>query len=205
MKFPAIALVCGAFALVGCSSLGTNPNTSQNTGQANSEVEQSVKNKLAADPKTANANIDVRANTEKNQITLSGTVYSEEARLEAVNDAKNAQPGAAVIDQIQVRPGEIPKSAYTGDMAQRAREQAKATGDKLGKSLDDAWIYTKIESRLYVDTGAHARTVHVDVVNGMVTLRGTVNSPEAKAEAVRIAMDTGGVKKVNNELRVTAS
>jgi osmotically-inducible protein OsmY len=205
MKFSAIALICGASALVGCSSVCTSLNTHQNTAQANSEAEQSVKNKLAADPKTANANIDVRANTENNQITLSGTVYSEEARLEAVNDAKNAQPGAAMIDQIQVRPAEIPKSAYTSQMAQLAREQAKATGDKLGESLDDAWIYTKIESRLYVDTGAHARTVHVDVVNGMVTLRGTVNSPEAKAEAVRIAMDTGGVKKVSNELRVTAS
>jgi osmotically-inducible protein OsmY len=46
--------------------------------------------------------------------------------------------------------------------------------------------------------------MNIDVVNGVVTLRGIVDSPDAKAEASRIAMDTDGVKKVNNLLRVRA-
>jgi osmotically-inducible protein OsmY len=204
MRILTTVAVSAAIVLVGCSNTSTNANTSQNAAQANSDLEQSVKTKLAADPKTADAKIDVSANTDQNQITLSGTVYSEEARNEAVNDTKDAKPGAVITDKIEVKPSEIPKNAYTEDMAQKAREQAKAAGDKLGASLNDAWIHTKIAGKLLVDTGAHARTVNIDVVSGVVTLRGTVNSPEAKAEAARIAMDTDGVKKVNNFLRVRA-
>jgi osmotically-inducible protein OsmY len=204
MRILTTVAVSAAIVLVGCSNTSTNANTSQNAAQTNSDLEQSVKTKLAADPKTADAKIDVSANTDQNQITLSGTVYSEETRNQAVNDTKDAKPGAAIIDKIEVKPSEIPKSAYTENMAQKAREQARAAGDKLGASLDDAWIHSKIAGKLIVDTGAHARTVNIDVVSGVVTLRGTVNSPEAKAEAARIAMDTDGVKKVNNFLRVRA-
>ncbi|HEY7336917.1 MAG TPA: BON domain-containing protein [Bryobacteraceae bacterium] len=204
MRILTTIAVSAAMALVGCSSTNTNANTSQNTGQSNSDLEQSIKNKLAADPKTADTKLDVSANSDKNQITLSGTVYSEEARTQAVNDAKDAKPGADVVDKIDVKPGEIPKSAYTEDMARQTRDAAKATGDRLGTSLDDAWIHTKIASKLIADTNTPSRKINIDVVNGMVTLRGTVDSPEAKAEASHVAMDTDGVKKVNNQLRVRA-
>jgi hypothetical protein len=56
-------------------------------------VEQSIKSKLASDPKMADTKIDVSADTGKNQVTLSGTVYSEAARTEAVNFAKDAKLG----------------------------------------------------------------------------------------------------------------
>jgi hypothetical protein len=39
-------------------------------------------------------------------------------------------------------------------------------------------------------------------VNGEVTLRGQVDTAEAKTEAERMAKDTDGVKKVVNQLKV---
>jgi osmotically-inducible protein OsmY len=43
------------------------------------------------------------------------------------------------------------------------------------------------------------------VVNGEVTLRGTVDTAEAKTEADRVAKETDGVKKVVNQLKVIPS
>ena len=200
---PTIAL-SAAIASVGCTTTGTNANTSQNTRQNSSDWEQSIKSKLASDPKIAKRKIDVSADPGKNQVTLSGTVYSKAERMEAINDAKAARPGVEVVDNIELKPREIPKRAYTGKMANHEHERSKANGDKLGSSLEDARIHTKIDSKLIADTKVTPRRIKIDVVNGVVTLRGTVDSPEAKAKASSMAMRTVGVKKVNNLLRVRA-
>jgi osmotically-inducible protein OsmY len=197
--------VSTALGLVGCSTSSTsaNNNTNPNPGVSNSDLEQNVKSKLAADPQTASANLGVSADASKNQVTLSGTLYSESARTEAINDAKAAQPGLDVVDKIEVKPGEIPRSAYTDDMAREAREQAQTRGDKIGTSVEDAWIHTKIESKLVTNSETPARDIHIDVQNGVVTLRGTVGVASQKADAGRIAKDTDGVKRVNNLLHVS--
>ena len=200
---PTIAL-SAAIASVGCTTTGTNANTSQNTRQNSSDWEQSIKSKLASDPKIAKRKIDVSADPGKNQVTLSGTVYSKAERMEAINDAKAARPGVEVVDNIKLKPREIPKRAYTGKMANHEHERSKANGDKLGSSLEDARIHTKIDSKLIADTKVTPRRIKIDVVNGVVTLRGTVDSPEAKAKASSMAMRTVGVKKVNNLLTVRA-
>ena len=199
---PTIAL-SAAIASVGCTTTGTNANTSQNTGQNSLEWEQSIKSKLASDPKIAKRKIDVSADAGKNQVTLSGTVYSKAERMEAISDAKVARPGVEVVDNIELKPREISKSACTGKIANREHERAKANADGLGNSLD-ARIHTKIDSKLIADTKVTPRRIKIDVVNGVVTLRGTVDSSEAKAKASTMAMRTVGVKKVNNLLTVRA-
>ena len=50
-------------------------------------------------------------------------------------------------------------------------------------SLNDAWIHTKITSKLISDKDTPARKINIDVVDGIVTLRGEVNSAAAKSEA----------------------
>src|SRR5215469_17161869 len=104
---PTIAL-SAAIASVGCTTTGTD---AQNNRHNSADWEQSIKSKLASDPKTAKRKIDVSADASKNQVTLSGTVYSKRERLEAINDAKAARPGVEVVDKIEVKPREIPKRA----------------------------------------------------------------------------------------------
>ncbi|HYK58809.1 MAG TPA: BON domain-containing protein [Bryobacteraceae bacterium] len=204
MRILSSVALSAAIALVGCSQAGTNASTTQGSTQSNADWEQSVKNKLATDSAVTGTNIDVTANADRNEITLTGTVYSEPMRSAAVNAAKEARPGAEVIDKLDVKPGEVPRNLYTEDMAKQTREQAKAAGDKLGASLDDAWIHTKIAAKLIANSATPSRNINIDVVNGVVTMRGIVDSPDVKAEASRVAMDTDGVKKVNNLLRVRA-
>jgi osmotically-inducible protein OsmY len=192
--------VTAALGLVGCSTSSSSANTNQTPKLSNSDLEQNVKSKLATDPQTAK--LDVSAAANKNQVTLSGTVYSESERTAAVNDAKAAQPGLDVVDKIEVKPGDIPRSDYTDDMARQAREEARTRGDKVGSSVEDAWIHTKIASKLITNSATPARDIHIDVLNGVVTLRGTVGAASQKADAGRTAKDTDGVKRVNNLLRV---
>jgi len=196
----AATLSIALLALAGCS----NTSTQANAGKKSSDLEQAVKNELATNPDLAN-NISVSADAEKNEVTLSGTVPTEELRSQALSLAKTTQSNLSVVDKVEVKPPEIARSQYTEDMARRARENAKAAGDKLGKSLDDAWIHTKISSQLIGNSVTSARKVNIDVNDDVVTLRGEVDSPQAKADAGRIATDTDGVKRVNNLLKVAPS
>jgi len=59
-------------------------------------------------------------------------------------------------------------------------------------------------AKLIGDTKTPERNINVDVVEGAVTLRGNVDTAEAKAEAERVAKETEGVKKVTNQLKVVA-
>lgn len=94
---------------------------------------------------------------------------------------------------------------YTEKQAAEARDRAKQAGDTIGDTLDDAWIHTKIVAQLIADADTPERKINVDVVNNAVTLRGNVDTAEAKAEAERIAKETEGVKSVTNQLKVMAA
>ena len=81
----------------------TEPNRTTQ-GMSGSELEQAVKAKLQSDEQLRNASIDVSADAEKNAVTLSGTVASEDARSKAVELAKSAHSGVTVNDKIEVKP-----------------------------------------------------------------------------------------------------
>src|SRR5205085_8707141 len=133
------------------------------------------------------ANLDVEANATTNQVTLSGTVDSQGVRTKAVDLAKNTQTGLMVTDKINVKSGEMSRTDYTEDLAKQARDKAKAAGDKIGDTLDDAWIHTKIVAKLLTNSNTPESKINVDVVNNVVTLRGTVDTAAQKTEAESVA------------------
>jgi len=196
--FTCIFIAGLVLALAGCS----NPTTTKSATSSNADLEQLVKAQLSADQQLGPAAINVSADADKNQVTLSGTVWTEAMRSQAVNLAQATRPGLTVVDKIDVNPAELPKTAYTDTMSQEARQKAEAAGEKIGKSLDDAWVHTKIVAKLIGNDQTQARKINVDVVDQVVTLRGEVESPRAKEEASRIALNTEGVKRVTNLLKV---
>ena len=189
-----IASIVGLL-LYGCSTNGTNSAASSNF-----EMEQSIKAQFSADPQLQGIGVDARA--DKNEVTLSGTVPTEDLRTKAVDLAKNGRPNLVVTDKIDVQPNQVARSEYTEEMARAAREKAKEFGDKIGNSLDDAWIHTKIKAKLIDNPDTPSRKINIDVVNQVVTLHGQVETVAAKDEAERTAKQTEGVKRVNNLLKV---
>src|SRR2546421_1089901 len=118
-----------------------------------------------------------------------------------MNSNANANANAGTVTTRTV-PTATPTPRYSEEQAREERERAKVNKETIGQSLDDAWIHTKIVAKLISDTQTPERKINVDVVDGEVTLRGQVDTAEAKTEAERLAKETDGVKKVVNQLKV---
>lgn len=83
---------------------GTAAPKSADSKMSNSDLEKAVKTKLSADEQLRTANLDVDANADKNEITISGTVQSQDHRNKAIELAKSAHSGVTVNDKIDVKP-----------------------------------------------------------------------------------------------------
>jgi hyperosmotically inducible periplasmic protein len=200
MRIAIPLLVVGLLGSVACSNSGTRVTSAASL--TDSDLKHMVESKLATDPQLTQ--IDVNADAARNQVTLSGSAPSAQARDEAVDMAKSANSNPNVVDNIEVKQQELSRNDYTDDMARETREKAEAVGDKIGQSADDAWIYTKIEAKLATNSTTPAHKINVDVSKKVVTLRGNVDSSVAKQEAGRIAQETDGVKQVRNLLKVAS-
>jgi len=179
----------------------TEPASKTSATMTDSEMEDKIKTKVNSDAQLKAADLSVDADAEKNEATISGTVATQVLRTKAVALAKEASSGLILTDKIVVKPRELTREEYTEEHAREERERATGTGEKIGASLDDAWIHMKIVAKLIGNTETPERKINADVVNNVVTLRGTVETAEQKAEAERVAKDTEGVKRVVNQLK----
>ena len=83
---------------------GTAASPGADTKMSDSDLEKAVKAKLSADEQLKTAKLDVDANASKNEVTISGTVSSQDHRSKAVELAKSAHSGVTVNDKIDVKP-----------------------------------------------------------------------------------------------------
>jgi hyperosmotically inducible protein len=72
-------------------------------------------------------------------------------------------------------------------------------------SMPDAWITTKVKSTLLTTDGVSAAKVHVDTIDGLVTLYGSVPTAAEKAKAEQAARSVEGMRDVRNLLQVVST
>jgi osmotically-inducible protein OsmY len=99
---------------------------------------------------------------------------------------------------ILAAPASVMAQSTTDKMEQKAKGAAQAT--KTG--ISDSWLTAKTKIALYGDDRIKGGQVSVETVNGAVSLRGKVDSDDAKAAAASVAQAVEGVKSVRNDLRV---
>jgi len=77
-------------------------------------------------------------------------------------------------------------------------------GAALAKEKDtsDDAIYDNVRRKLASDPDVKGGGLQVDVKQGAVTLRGTVEEQKQKDKAARLAKKIAGVKSVDNQLQV---
>jgi len=109
--------------------------------------------------------------------------------------------------------GGADKTAHAAD---KAGEKTKETTEKAGKKTDeavsgepkatapasDASVTAAVKSKLLGDSKTPGMKVDVDTVDGVVTLSGEVPTAAAHVEALRLARETKGVKRVVDKITV---
>jgi hyperosmotically inducible periplasmic protein len=84
-------------------------------------------------------------------------------------------------------------------------EERAGNRREVSKSAAGAALTTKVKSALASESGLSTMTnIDVDSADGVVTLKGKVDSAEAKKKAEEVAKKVSGVKSVKNQLRVEA-
>ena len=196
------------------------------TTMTDAEITSAVKSKLLADSTVGGLKLDV--DTEHGVVTLSGPVHSAAERAQAVKLAHETKGVKSVKNNLKLdtagTTGRTDKDdkvkAEAKEDAAKAKEKTKDAGEKTKdvskeaaqktkdaavKTKDvtaDAAITSEVKTKLLGDTKVGGLKIDVDTKDNVVTLTGTVSSAAEKAEAIRLAKTTTGVKSVVDKLVV---
>lgn len=86
----------------------------------------------------------------------------------------------------------------------KMKDKTKSTTEEAKTAVSDSWITSKTKIALYSDERVKGTQIHVDTKDGVVHLRGKVDSAEAKTAAADVAKGIDGAKSVKNDLQVVA-
>src|SRR5215469_16741848 len=126
--------------------------------------------------------VRVTQDRDKNVVTLTGTVPTDDDKGRAESTAKSQAGSAVVADEIGVRP--------KGD---------EGTARKVDSDVDSG-IEKNLDAMLVEHKMNHA--VRYDVKNEVVTLKGSVPSRAQRSSLENLAQQVPNVKQVVNELEV---
>jgi hyperosmotically inducible protein len=103
------------------------------------------------------------------------------------------------------RLGPTSARANPPDVAAEARDlgaQAKRKLDEVGHELKDAKVTASVKTALGLNRNLRSYSINVSTENGVVTLRGKVDSEDARARAQAVAAEVPDVQRVVNEIQV---
>ena len=200
------------------------------TTLTDAEITSAVKTKLLADTTVGGLKLDV--DTEHGVVTLSGPVHSAAERAQALKLARETKGVKSVKNNLKLEAAgttgrtdkddkvKVEVKDDTKETAAKVKEKSKEAGEKTkevskdaAQKTKDAAVKTKdvtvdaeitsaVKTKLLADTQVGGLKIDVDTKDNVVTLTGTVNSAAEKAEALRLAKTTAGVKSVVDKLVV---
>jgi osmotically-inducible protein OsmY len=95
----------------------------------------------------------------------------------------------------------VNRADYDKNRADYEKDKGSST---IGQGANDSWIWFKTKSALATTDDLRDSTINVDVVNDVITLKGTVATAAEKTKAESVAKGIEGQKGVKNELKVQA-
>ena len=127
-----------------------------------------------------------------------------------VDTARNSVTGAAerVKSAVQNKVGEIRTEDIKRELEKGGmvvREKITKAGAAISDATADARTTATIKGKLLKEPGLSSLSISVDTTDGLVTLSGTARSHDEIAKAVRLALETEGVRKVVSTLQVRAA
>jgi osmotically-inducible protein OsmY len=88
--------------------------------------------------------------------------------------------------------------AETTQDAERAAEQVKNVAEEAGEKLADSWLTAKIQAQFFVDDDIKSRYINVGSRDGVVKLKGFVDSDDTRRQVLEITRNTDGVTEIDD-------
>jgi hyperosmotically inducible protein len=109
--------------------------------------------------------------------------------------------GALVFASVAIvaAPASVMAAGSTTD---KMEQKAKGAAQDAKTGITDSWVTAKTKIALFADERVKGGQVSVETVNGVVSLRGKVDSDDAKGAAASVAQAVEHVKSVRNDLQV---
>jgi hyperosmotically inducible protein len=152
------------------------------------EIRVAILEALAHSREIGGKNIEVKV--ENRSVTLSGSVETPTQRSGAEQIARAVDGVAGVTNNLAVT------------NPQAASEPPAASVTPADSNAD---LAKRVEVELYLTKAFNTLTIQIRAEDGAVTLAGTVRSRAEQLLAERVAQSVAGVKKVTNEMKVTAA
>jgi len=163
-----------------CNNMKSPTAAKNDTAAGAAKVDDSqIKDNL----KQANlSDVKVSVDNDKKVVTLSGDVKSDSAKQQAEDIARSNANGYVVANEVGVRPDNSPN--------------AKKVDSNTDDSIKAKWKAMEAQNNW---GNQHIRT---SVKNGVLTLKGDVDTPAQREQVERSAAKIDGVQQVVNELSV---
>lgn len=129
--------------------------------------------------------LDINVDTRNGIVTLNGKVDTDTEAQLAEQIARNTGDVLGVKNNL----GISGKQVSTEDKIARKSREA-------GQQINDSWITTKVKAALMYNRNVDGSDIDVDTKNGVVRLRGKIDSDFEREQAVSIASGIKGVKNV---------
>ncbi len=111
--------------------------------------------------------------------------------------------GDALGDKL--RSWRLDRESITNELAKSGRvirDRASEAGKAIKDATADARVTAAIKAKYLRDSDLSAWGIHVSTTDGVVTISGTVSSPELIGKAMGLALDTDGAQQVISTLQV---
>lgn len=128
---------------------------------------------------------DIQVDSESGIVTIDGAVPSEVQHDLALQIARDLGAVSEVKDQLKVDPS-----------------QSTTLENDLFRTVEDANITTRVQLQLLWNSQTGGLDIDVDTNDGVVALKGTAGSAAERRTAERIALNTQGVREVENNIEI---
>ncbi|MEE4945008.1 BON domain-containing protein [Pseudomonas alliivorans] len=183
-----IALITATAAVLGSGPLLAQAQGDLPTQLAEARQEGSIWTAFALNKHLSPFKIDV--DVAQGTATLKGKVENEVDRELAERIALDIKGIDKVDNRLEIDAAVASEPGTKANMAQR---------------FEDATLVATVKSKLLWSSVTEALNIDVDSKDGVVTLKGRAQSPEAKELAGSLASNTDGVVSVNNLISLSAA
>jgi hypothetical protein len=201
MKTPLIIL-SSALALVGCTrsdtdySTGTTTSSSPSTSTNATSTDERYTSRTAGDQSAAGGTASRRSDTATDQSSTTATSPGTSTAGTPTDRSAATQPSTTTDPST-------PSTAATRSADSKAVDSAVTGALGTAENTLGQKIRQAIMDDQTLATGA--QDLQVSMVNGTLTLRGTVNSEELKQNIENKAKQVAGVTQIDNQLQVKSN